>query len=160
MFKLSNSKFSKDEKVAIKKFLINFDEKVPFYDQTKFSDYYFLLSTKSDYHYHYDKEVVIIGDNRFFSAADVFLNAMKSFEKVKYMGFPFSGGSGAKRRYKLKNTRVKFYLSRMISLKRSGEMFERKTTLSDIKTKVTPGYFLKTSEDSILLQALKNFHHP
>ncbi len=80
----------------------------------------------------YDAPLVILMNERNFSATDIFLGAFKGLPCVKLIGVASSGGSGFANVFKLPNSGYVFKASRIASFQKTGELYEGQGVLPDI----------------------------
>jgi C-terminal processing protease CtpA/Prc len=76
--------------------------------------------------------VVMLMNSGNFSACDIFLGAFKGWKNVTLMGRPSGGGSGCAQEYRLSNSGIRIYLSRMASFQPSGELYDGNGVQPDI----------------------------
>jgi hypothetical protein len=74
----------------------------------QFSDWHFMLLRQEDFHFHYDKPVIVLCDESCFSASDGFLAAFAELPEVTLMGVASRGGSGSSRTVSLPRSKIDF----------------------------------------------------
>ncbi|HJU74523.1 MAG TPA: S41 family peptidase [Gemmatimonadaceae bacterium] len=93
---------------------------VPFLDQL----YVAVLADRETPHDYSTRPVVVLMDERSFSATDIFLGAMTELPNVTLLGTPSGGGSGRSRAYTLPNSRIRVILSTMASFRVNGKLYD------------------------------------
>ena len=94
VYRETNSKFDDRERATIAAFKKKFQpEWEP--DDKEFSEWHYMVLAKrpDDKRYFYDKSVIVLCDEKCFSATDIFLGALKGWPNVTLMGQPSGGGS-------------------------------------------------------------------
>ena len=125
----------------------------------QFSDWHFMILKREDHHWHYDKPVIVLCDEKCISASDGFLAAFSHLPKVTLMGVSSRGGSGSSRTVKLPRSGLAFKLSTMASFRPNGDTFEGKGVAVDVPAQPEPEDFI-TGRDSVLDQALQELRQP
>lgn len=122
-----------EDRNAIDDFMQGFDSEWE-YDQRKYSSFYYMIfnSRNGEKHYYYDKPVYILANERSFSAASVFVTALKGLGKIKIAGITTDGSSGRSRRVSLRNSSIRVRYSTMISIQRDGRTLDTNGTEPDI----------------------------
>ena len=105
-------------------------------------------------YFFYDKPVVALCDAGSFSATDGFLSALADLPQVVLVGGPSSGGSGAVRRFQLRNSGTVVMLSTMASFRPNGKLFDGYGVEVDVEIKPKIGDYL-TDSDSVLDRAVQ-----
>jgi C-terminal processing protease CtpA/Prc len=155
LYPVTSPKWSKAEREVIGRFAKTFKpEWMP--PEGQFSPWhYFVISPVEDKrYYHYNKPVVILMDNGNFSACDIFLSGFKGLKNVILMGRPSGGGSGCTEEYRLHNSSIRIYLSRMASFQPSGKLYDGNGIQPDIAVEPIPTDFIGQS-DTILEKATR-----
>ena len=118
----------------------------------QFSKWHYMVLSRErgglDYFY-YDKPVVVLSNAGSFSATDGFLGAFSDLPQVTIVGEPSGGGSGATRRFQLRNTEVHVALSSMASYRANGKTFDGNGIAVDVLAKPTIEDYI-TESDSVL----------
>jgi hypothetical protein len=100
----------------------------------KFSDWHFMALTHEsnpDAGY-YDKPVIVLMDERCYSATDNFLGALKGHPNVTLMGTTSGGGSGRMASYTLPNTQLSLTLCQMASFASNGQTYDGNGVTPDL----------------------------
>ena len=106
----------------------------------EFSKLHFsVVSPQAGKQYH--KPLVVLMNEKNFSAADIFLSAFKGLTNVKLVGVRSRGGSGFARYFSLKNSGHLYQVSRMASFQNTGELYEGNG--------VTPDLWIEETVESI-----------
>jgi hypothetical protein len=120
----------------------------------KFSPWYYEVVSRSDnpVAYHYRQPVIVLQDNRCFSATDVFLSALKGRPRTTLMGVPSAGGSGSPAKYTLL---VDFYcvLGRYMDFRPNGLLIDGRGIEPDVIVRPSPAYFIG-KEDNVMDEAI------
>ena len=105
-------------------------------------------------YFFYDKPVAVLCNAGSFSATDGFLSAFADLPQVILVGEPSSGGSGAARRFQLRNSGTVVMLSTMASFRSNGRLFDGNGVEVDVEVKPKIGDYL-TDADSVLERAVQ-----
>jgi C-terminal processing protease CtpA/Prc len=155
LYPASSSRWSKAEREVIGRFAKTFNPEWTPPDGQFSPWHYFVISPAKDVrYYHYNKPVVILMDHGNFSACDIFLGAFKGWNKVTLMGRPSGGGSGCRQDYRLSNSGIRIYLSRMASFQPSGQLYDGNGIQPDIVVEPLATDFIAQS-DTILEKAVR-----
>ena len=155
LYPASSSRWSKAEREVIGRFAKTFNPEWTPPDGQFSPWHYFVISpTKDVRYYHYNKPVVIVMDHGNFSACDIFLGAFKGWNKVTLMGRPSGGGSGCRQDYRLSNSGIRLFLSRMASFHPSGQLYDGNGIQPDIVVEPLATDFIAQS-DTILEKAVR-----
>ncbi len=120
----------------------------------QFSEWHFMLLKHEDFHFHYDKPVVVLCDESCISASDGFLAAFAELPKVTLMGVSSRGGSGSSRTVTLPRSGIAFKLSTMASFRPNGDTFDGQGIAVKVAAQPPPEDFI-TGKDSVLAQAVQ-----
>ena len=105
--------------------------------------------------YHYDKQVVVLFDNRAFSAAELILAGLAELQGVTLIGTrTTAGGGGSPAEFLLTNTGLEFQVCNRVFLRRDGHLIDGCGVRPDICIEPEPEYFLG-QEDRMLKRAVK-----
>jgi hypothetical protein len=117
--------------------------------------HYLVLSPQASRagYYHYDRPVIILMNSANFSAADIFLSALKGMPGVTLMGTPSGGGSGMFRKYRLGHSDILLRLSSMASFQSDGRLYDGNGVQPDVLIEPRPADLIGHG-DSILDAAL------
>jgi len=99
--------------------------------------------------------VLVLMDDRCFSATDIFLGALKGRPGVTLVGRPSGGGSGCAREFTLPRSGLRVRCASMASFTPEGRLYDRHGIAPDVPVEVTPAYFLEGGPDEILEAALR-----
>ncbi|MGJ8734137.1 MAG: S41 family peptidase, partial [Cellulophaga sp.] len=129
------SELNDEEQKKATEFLKNFK---PIYelDENKYSEYYFgLLNGKKlgKPTFYYNKPVYILANEKTFSAASVFVSALKGLPNIKIAGVTTDGSSGNSEWVDLPNSKLFGKISTMVSFQKNGEILDGYGTEPDIK---------------------------
>jgi hypothetical protein len=80
----------------------------------------------------YDKPVIVLMDERCYSATDNFLGALKGHPNVTLMGTTSGGGSGRMANYVLPNTHIELTLCQMASFASNGQTYDGNGVIPDV----------------------------
>ena len=142
------------ERQAIAAFVQDFaPEWNPAVDQ--FSEWhYMVLSQRAGQDsYHYDRPVVVLVDDRCFSATDIFLAGMKQLPGVTLLGTPSGGGSARSVSRQLGPVRVR--LASMASFQPDGKLFDGHGVKPNVIAHPSPAFFIG-GEDRVLATAIRH----
>ena len=165
LYPADSSHWTGVEKAVIKKHAEAFQpEWIPPKDQ--FSPwYYFVISPplNDERYYYYDKPVIILMENRNYSACDIFLGAFKGFRNITLLGTPSGGGSGSAIKYYLHHSDIQIKLSSMASFRQNGKLYDGNGIQPDVFSEPVPTDIIGQT-DTILEKAKeilrKKNHHP
>lgn len=120
----------------------------------KFSEWHYLvLSHHSNPKlFHFDRPVVVLTDDRCFSATDIFLAAIKQLDGVTLLGTPSGGGSARSVSMDLGPARVR--LASMASFQSDGKLFDGHGVQPDKVVHATPEFFIGRT-DRVLASAVQ-----
>jgi hypothetical protein len=148
--------FSKEEKKAIKTFKSRFkpEWRLP---KGEFSGWHYLVLSRKEAPglYYYEKPVVILMNEKCFSATDIFLGAFKEWRNVTLAGRPSGGGSARKQGFSLPNSDLRINVASMASFQKSGKLFDGHGVEPDVHIEPAPEYYLRNGRDNILEKALE-----
>lgn len=120
-----------------------------------FSDWHYLvLTSDGETCYYYDRRVLVLMNEKCFSATDIFLGAMKTRSNVTLIGVPSSGGSGYGIHYTLPNSKIKVRLASMISFQPDGRLYDTRGITPHVLHTPVPSDFVRGGTDSMLDAAL------
>jgi len=138
--------------------------------EDRFGPWHYALVTKSTKDAAYTGRVVVLMDERCFSAADVCLAALREIGRARtaaglpgitLMGQPSAGGSGLAQKVTTADGRLTLRLSSMVSFMPNGQLFDGRGVPPDVLVAPTPTDFVvkngvsPESGDSILDAALQ-----
>ena len=122
----------------------------------EFSDWHYLVMSRgmNPDAFVYGRPVIILLDEKSFSATDIFVSAFKGYPGVTLMGSPSGGGSARRVGVALPVSRLSMGLASMASFQISGRLHDGNGTQPDVVVAPDPEYFLAGGEDNILQAAL------
>ena len=156
VYRESSSRFGDREKKAIEKFKATFEpEWHP--AEGEFSEWHYLVLSKKpdDKRHFYDKPVVILCDEKCFSATDIFLSSFKGWPNVTLIGHPSGGGSARVQGFQLTNSGIRIRCASMASFQPNGQLYDTRGVEPDIVVTRPPSYFLNDGEDVFLSRAIE-----
>ena len=122
----------------------------------KFSDWHYLVMSRrmNAEAFVYGKPVIVLLDEKSFSATDIFVSAFKGYPGVTLMGSPSGGGSARQVGVRLPASGLSMSLASMASFQISGRLHDGHGTDPDVVVSPSPEYFLRNGVDNILQAAL------
>jgi C-terminal processing protease CtpA/Prc len=156
MYREDWSGWSPAEREAIQSFRRGFEpEWVP--PDGEFSDWHYLVLSRRNNPeaYDYGKPVVVLLDQKSFSATDIFLSAFKAWPGVTLVGSPSGGGSARRIGAMLPESGFSLGLASMASFQWSGLLYDGHGTEPDTIVDPVPEYFLVGGRDNIMETALE-----
>lgn len=153
MLRANDPRLKESERLAIDAFSATFKpEWSP--PKDKFSPWHYLVLSKGR-EYFYNKPVVVLMDEKCFSATDIFLSALKGWRNVTLMGAPSGGGSAFSQSFSLPHSRLKIRCASMASFQTSGQLYDTHGVWPDVQVDPPPEYYLRKGEDVFLNGAVK-----
>ncbi len=124
-FPASSSSFSDAQRAAAQRAAAAFKPSRKL-DPTLFSSWHFMVLERTSAHgtFHYNKPVVVLIDERCFSATDIFVGAFATRQNVTLMGAATGGGSGRAQQFELVFSRLRVKLSTMASFRPDGRLYD------------------------------------
>ena len=119
----------------------------------KFSDWHVLVLSGGAAGDRYKGRVVVLMDDRCFSATDIFLGALKGLPNVTLVGRASGGGSGFKQAFVLPHSGIEVRCASMASFTPAGLLYDRRGIEPDVAIEVAPDYFLEGGRDEMLEKA-------
>jgi Tol biopolymer transport system component len=156
MYRESWTGWTPEERAAIARFKPTFKpEWTP--PEKEFSEWHYLVMARSTNPkaFAYGKPVIILMDQKCFSATDIFLSAFKGYPSVTLMGSASGGGSALQVSYRMPISLLSMTLASMASFQTSGQLYDARGVHPDVVVHPDPGYFLNGGRDNILEEALK-----
>ena len=122
----------------------------------QFSEWHYMVLTRLDDPdiYHYDKPVVVLMNDKCFSATDIFLAGLKGMKNVTLLGTPSSGGSAFTQDVVLGVTPLRLRIGSMVSFQADGKLFDGHGVSPDVRIESTPEYYVGGT-DNVLADAWK-----
>lgn len=111
-------------RAAIAQFVATF---VPEWDppEPAFSDWRYGVLSPQAAQWHYDRPVVVLTDERCFSAGEILATALLEAPHVTHAGRPTGGGSGRPVAYTLPASGIELQISSMASFQPNGRLYEK-----------------------------------
>jgi len=119
----------------------------------EFSEWHVLLLSGGAAGARYEGRVVVLMDDRCFSATDIFLGALKGLPNVTLVGRASGGGSGFKQAFTLPRSGIEVRCASMASFTPQGFLYDLHGIEPDIVIEPEPGYFLESGRDTTLEKA-------
>jgi C-terminal processing protease CtpA/Prc len=154
MYREEASIWSQPEREAIAAFKKNFRAQwTP--PLGAFSEWHYLvLSRQKDFKgFYYDKPVVVLMNEKCFSATDIFLAGLKGLSNVTLAGRASGGGSARKVSVRLNGSNISVSLGSMVSFQANGRLFDGNGVAPDIVVEPEPAYFVG-GRDNVIEQAV------
>lgn len=156
LYPAADARWTDAERRAIEQTMASFepDWELP---RDEFSEWHVMTVARDHVEgvYHYHGPVVILLDERCFSATDVFVGALKGVENVTLMGTASSGGSGRSLRVTLPQSSLRVHLSSIASFRRNGARYDGRGVAPDVVLEPEPAYWLVDGDDNVLGQAVR-----
>jgi C-terminal processing protease CtpA/Prc len=152
----SSTEWTPEERAAIVAFRKTFKpEWTP--PSAEFSDWHYLVMSRrtNPQAFAYGKPVIVLLDEKCFSATDIFLSALKGWHDVTLMGYASGGGSARQVGVSMPISRMSFTLASMASFQWTGQLYDTRGIHPDIVVHPGSTYFLIGGKDNILEEALK-----
>jgi len=144
-----------EERAAIARFKPTFKpEWTP--AENAFSPWHYLVISRSTnpQAFTYGKPVVILMDQKCFSATDIFLSAFKGYPGVTLVGYPSGGGSALQVGYRMPVSSLSMTLASMASFQKTGQLYDTRGVQPDVVVDPAPAFFLKGGPDTVLERAI------
>jgi hypothetical protein len=152
MVRADDPRLSAEEQALAKAFLAGFKpEWEP--PAAKFSDWHLLILKGGGVGGRYAGKVIVLMDDRCFSATDIFLGALKGVPNVTLVGRASGGGSGFAQPFTLPRSGIEVRCASMASFTPSGLLYDRRGIEPDVAVEPEPGYFLNGGGDEVLEKA-------
>ena len=153
MFSLTSSRVGRAERRVIECFARRFE---PELDNRNggFSDWHYLLLS-GPAPYHYSAPVIVIQNDKCFSATDIFLGALRSRPNVSLLGLPSSGGSAFGVYHTLPRSGVRIRMASMISFQPNGLLYDTRGIPVDHRVEPDPADFVAGGRDTVLAHAVR-----
>lgn len=153
LFAAAADHWSQAERETIARFQKRFQpEWIP--AANRFSEWHYLVLShhSAENSFHFDRPVVVLMDDRCFSATDIFLAAIKQLDGVTLLGTPSGGGSARSVSIDLGPARVR--LASMASFQADGKLFDGHGVQPDKVVQATPEFFIGRT-DRVLASAIQ-----
>ncbi len=155
VYRKTSKRFDERERKAVSQFIESFKpEWEP--DPAEFSDWHFLVLSKDedDKRIVYDRPIVILMNQKCFSATDIFLGAFKGWPNVTLVGQPSSGGSAKTEDFDLPVSRMEIECASMASFQPNGKLYDSNGIQPDVLVEPSPEYFVRGGDDPFLDKAI------
>ncbi len=124
-----------------------------------FSDWHYLVLPQPQVagrsNGRYRGPIIVLVNERCFSAVDIFLGALKQLPNVRLLGRPSSGGSAFGVRHELGDGALATRLGSMISFTPEGRLYDTRGFMPDVPYDPSPEEFLVGGTDGTLDAALR-----
>jgi hypothetical protein len=150
LYAADSSVWNENERAAIAEFQKSFrPEWQPPDDE--FSEWHYMLLSRVDdpQIFHFAKPVVVLMNEKCFSATDVFLAALKGMPNVTLVGTTSGGGSARAETVRLGNSSIAVRLGSMVSFMRNGQLFDGGGVEPDVVVHPDPEYFVGRSDHAL-----------
>ncbi len=155
LYRVNDERWNAAERAAIKTFASRFkpDWELP---TGEFSEFHYLVLGRLDRPgvYHYRRPVVVLTNEKCFSATDIFLAGLKGWRGVTLVGTPSGGGSAFTTRIPLSGSPLDVRLGTMASFQVDGKLFDGNGVAPDVRVEPSPEYFLGRN-DPVLERAIR-----
>lgn len=123
----------------------------------EFSEWHYLVMSRdmNPDAFVYGRPVIILMDEKCFSATDIFVSAFKRYPNVTLVGQPSGGGSARRVGVRLPESGLSLGLASMASFQISGLLHDGHGTMPDVLVNPEPRYFLEGGLDNLLARALE-----
>jgi len=143
MYRENDPHWTPAEKAAIAKFKTTFK---PLWAPPvgEFSDWHYLALKVETLPgvYHFTKPVIVLSNDRIFSAADIFMAGMHSLPNVTILGVPSGGGSARLVAEEIENGAITVKLGSMISYQVDGHLFDGVGVPVNVRVDPDPEFYL------------------
>ena len=156
MYRESWPGWSPEERAAIARFKPTFTpEWTPI--EAEFSEWHYLVISRSTNPkaFAYGKPLIILMDEKCFSATDIFLSAFRGYPGVTLVGYPSGGGSALQVPYRMSVSGLSMTLASMASFQRSGQLYDTRGVQPDVVVDPAAEFFVKGGRDIVLERALQ-----
>jgi Tol biopolymer transport system component len=143
------------EREAIRRFKETFrPEWTP--PEAEFSEWHYLVLARHNNPnaYVYGKPVIVLIDEKCFSATDIFLSGLKGVPGVTLVGYPSGGGSARAVGARLPESGLSLRLASMASFQHTGLLYDGNGIEPDVIVDPAPDFFLDGGEDNVLEAAI------
>ncbi|GAB5521768.1 MAG: hypothetical protein RhofKO_40190 [Rhodothermales bacterium] len=161
MYRADSPAWNAAEREAIETFAQTFDpEWRP--PEAQFSDWHYLVLTHktTSRSFIYTAPIVILLDEKCFSATDIFLSAFKGWRNVTLVGQPSGGGSARTQDYRLDPIPLTVRMASMASFQRDGRFYDGHGIQPDVLLTPVPTDMLADGTDTFLDAALMRLRAP
>lgn len=121
----------------------------------QFSEWHYLvLAPDTTGRRPYTAPVVVLQDEKGFSATDIFLGALADLKGVTLIGTASSGGSARSQRFELPNSLLTVRVASMVSFRPDGRLYDTRGIEPDVVVEPSPEYYVD-GEDLALEAAIR-----
>ena len=155
-FRADFAGFDARNQAAIQKFAKTFEPQwKP--EAGRFSEWHYLVVSNptKDPRPFYDKHVVILMNEKCFSATDIFLGAFKGWSNVTLVGQPSGGGSAKSESFNLPVSGCRVKCASIASFQPNGKLYDGNGIEPDVLVQPTPEYFLEGGDDPFIAKAME-----
>lgn len=159
MFRADDARLTEAQAHAVTEFAGRFSPEADLHD-AGFSDWHYLVLPQPrsvagrPSRAPYDKPVLILVNEKCFSAVDIFLGALRQLPNVRLVGRPSSGGSAYGIRHQLSAGGMTTRLGSMISFDPDGQLYDTRGYEPDLPHLPVPEDFVRGGGDGTLTAAL------
>jgi Peptidase family S41 len=150
LYPANSGVWDENERAAIAEFQKSFrPEWQP--PENEFSDWHYMVLSRLDDPriYHYSRPIVVLLNEKCFSATDVFLAALKGTSNVTLVGTTSGGGSARAESVRLGSSSISVRLGSMVSFMRNGQLFDRNGVEPDVVVQPEPDYFVGRTDRTL-----------
>ncbi|QQE13720.1 hypothetical protein JD969_09740 [Planctomycetota bacterium] len=147
MYRANDQLWPEREKQAIQSFAASFEPERVISDE-KYSEWHYLV-LKGSAREDLGKPIVVLMDQKCFSATDIFLSALKGLPNVTLIGTASSGGSSFTQTVELGYSGIELRLGSMISFQSDGRLYDTNGVQPDIHVEPNADYFLGKSDPQL-----------
>jgi hypothetical protein len=155
MYRADSEQWTAKERQAIAEFAKTFKPtwSLP---EGQFSEWHYMVLSRQDDPsvFHYAKPVVVLMNEKCFSATDIFLAGLKGLPNVMLMGSPSGGGSALAQEIKLGSTPFSLRIGSIASFQADGKLFDGYGVQPDVVIHPNPEYFIG-GRDRVFDEAIK-----
>lgn len=161
MFQRDDVRLTQAQAHAVARFSENFTPEAALHN-SGFSDWHYLVlphprpADGRPESAPYDKPIMVLVNEKCFSAVDIFLGALKQLPNVRLVGRPSSGGSAFGVRHQLDGSGITTRLGSMISFDPQGRLYDTRGFEPDLPHLPVPEDFVRGRGDSTLAVALRD----
>lgn len=155
LYSFSSGVWNEEEKKVLKDFQKTFAPQYEFPKDEFGAAHFLVLGRKTKNTFFYDKPIVVLMDQKCFSATDVFLSALKGLKNVTLVGQASSGGSSAVQKLRLEHSKLRVKMGSMLSFQIDGSLFDGNGVKPDVEVFPKMNFVLKNGDDVILEKAVE-----
>jgi len=150
MYRADAKEWTNQERRAIATFARNFKPAWAL-PKGQFSEWHYMALSRIDDPnvYHYKMPVVVLMNEKCFSATDVFLAGLKGLKNLTLLGTPSGGGSARSRRVDLGGTPFTLRIGTMASFQADGRLFDGHGVSPDVTVAPDTGYHIGDRDNAL-----------